>query len=185
MDIVISESSPEKFVSVWMSFVTFRICSREAKLKFREVEKIALKICLLNSHLSFYETRLNNKLLPILTNIFIYILSCFFLSKQNQLFFLRLKNIFFICCNTIFLHVLNEYGGLLLSHANLFWGISLTTAIFGEVFSGILDTNTHPHSFCSFLQKSLVYTRGKIVFRILVHYSNSFNEKQFLKKNFL
>ena len=30
-----------------------------AKLKFREVEKVALKICPLNSHLSFNETCLN------------------------------------------------------------------------------------------------------------------------------
>ena len=37
-------SSPEKFVSAWMSFVILRICSKEAKLKFREIEKVALKI---------------------------------------------------------------------------------------------------------------------------------------------
>ena len=55
MDIVISESSPEKFVSAWMSFVILRISSEGTKLKFREVEKVALKICLLNSHLSFDE----------------------------------------------------------------------------------------------------------------------------------
>ena len=59
MDIVISECSPEKFVSAWMSFVILRICSEEAKLKFPEVEKVALKICLLNSHLSFNETCLH------------------------------------------------------------------------------------------------------------------------------
>ena len=73
MDIVISENSPEKFVSAWMSFVILRICSKAAKLKFREVEKVALKICLLNSHLSFNEMRLNNKLLPKFMNIYVYI----------------------------------------------------------------------------------------------------------------
>ena len=69
MDIVISESSPEKLVSTWMSFVILRISSEAAKLKFREVEKVALKICFLNSHLSFNETCLNKKLLPTFTNI--------------------------------------------------------------------------------------------------------------------
>ena len=59
MDIVMSESSPEKFFSAWMSSVILRICSEAAKSKFREVEKVALKICLLNSHLSFNETCLN------------------------------------------------------------------------------------------------------------------------------
>ena len=74
MDIVISESSPEKLVSTWMSFVILRISSEAAKLKFREVEKVALKICFLNSHLSFNETCLNNKLLPTFTCIiYIYI----------------------------------------------------------------------------------------------------------------
>ena len=59
MDMVISESSPEKIVSAWMSFVILRICSEAAKLKFREVENVALKICLLNSHLSFNKPCLN------------------------------------------------------------------------------------------------------------------------------
>ena len=35
------------------------ICSEGAKLKFREVEEVDLKICLLNSHISFNETCLN------------------------------------------------------------------------------------------------------------------------------
>ena len=59
MDIVISESSPEKFVLTWMSFVILRISSEGTKWKFREIEKVALKICLLNSQLSFNETCLN------------------------------------------------------------------------------------------------------------------------------
>ena len=56
-----------------MSFVNLCIYSEDAKLKFREVEKVAQKICLLNSHLSFNETCLNIKLLPTFTNIYIYI----------------------------------------------------------------------------------------------------------------
>ena len=57
----------------WMSFVILRISSAGTKFKFREVEKVALKICLLNSPLSFNETCLNNKLLPTFTYIYIYI----------------------------------------------------------------------------------------------------------------
>ena len=34
MDIMLSESSPEKFVSAWMSFVILRMCSEGTKLKF-------------------------------------------------------------------------------------------------------------------------------------------------------
>ena len=73
MDIVISENTAEKFVSAWMSFVILRILSEGTKLKFREVEKSALKICLRNSHLSFDETCLNDKLLPTFTNIYVYV----------------------------------------------------------------------------------------------------------------
>jgi len=71
MDILISESSPGKFVSAWMSFVILRISLEGTKLKFREVEKVALKIFLLNSHLSLNETCLNNKLLLTFINIYI------------------------------------------------------------------------------------------------------------------
>ena len=42
-----------------MSFVILRISSERIKLKFREVEKVALNICLLNSRLSFNETCLH------------------------------------------------------------------------------------------------------------------------------
>ena len=44
MDAVISESSPEKFVSTWISFVILRISSKGTKLEFRKIEKAALKI---------------------------------------------------------------------------------------------------------------------------------------------
>ena len=59
MEVVKSESLPKKFVSTWMSFIILRISSEGTKLKFREIEKVALKICLLNSHLSFNETCMN------------------------------------------------------------------------------------------------------------------------------
>ena len=35
------ESSPEKFVLTWMSFVILRIPSERTKLMFRETEKVA------------------------------------------------------------------------------------------------------------------------------------------------
>ena len=78
MDIVISESSPEKLVSTWMSFVVLRISSEAVKLKFREVEKVALKICSLNSHLSFNETCLN-----IHIYIYIYLYMHFLVTSTN------------------------------------------------------------------------------------------------------
>ena len=81
MDIVISESSPEKFVSAWMmSLVILRISSERTKFKFREIEKVALKIYLLNSHISFNKTCLNNKLLSTFTNKYIYVYINVFLS---------------------------------------------------------------------------------------------------------
>ena len=72
LDVVISESSPEKYVSTWMSFVILRIPSEGTKLKFREIEKVALKICLLNSHISLNETCMNNILPPTSTNIILH-----------------------------------------------------------------------------------------------------------------
>ena len=42
VDVVKSESSPEKFVSTWISFVNLRISSVGTKLKFQEIEKVAL-----------------------------------------------------------------------------------------------------------------------------------------------
>ena len=59
IDVVIAESSPEKFVPTWKSFIIVGISSEGTKLKFRDIEKVALKICLLNSHLSFNETCMN------------------------------------------------------------------------------------------------------------------------------
>ena len=59
MDIELSESSPEKFLSTWLSFIVLRNAPDHIKLKFREVEKVALKIGNQSSHLSFNETRLD------------------------------------------------------------------------------------------------------------------------------
>ena len=65
------------YVPVYMSSVILCISSEGTKLKYREIEKVALKICLLNSLLSLNETCLNNKLLPTFTITHIYIsLSC-------------------------------------------------------------------------------------------------------------
>ena len=66
MDVVISGSLPEKFVSTWMSFVVLRISSEGTKLKFREIEQVALKICVLNSHLSYL--RISSKEIQRITN---------------------------------------------------------------------------------------------------------------------
>ena len=44
------------FLLLKISILFRRISSEGTKLKFREVEKVALKIYLLNSHLSFNET---------------------------------------------------------------------------------------------------------------------------------
>ena len=53
MDVIISESLPEKLVSTWMSIVILRISSKGTKMKFRVIEKVALEICLFDSRLSF------------------------------------------------------------------------------------------------------------------------------------
>ena len=67
---VIFESSQNKYLSLWLSFVILRISNEEIKLKFREIERISLKIVNLSCHLSFNETCFNNSLLPTYTNIY-------------------------------------------------------------------------------------------------------------------
>ena len=59
MNKVLFESSQNKFLSLWLSFVIFRISNEEIKLKFREIERLSLKIVNLSCHLSFNETCLN------------------------------------------------------------------------------------------------------------------------------
>ena len=43
----------------WMPLVILRISAEGTKLKYREIEIVALKICLLHNHLSFNETCMN------------------------------------------------------------------------------------------------------------------------------
>ena len=59
IDVVISKNSPEKFAPTWKSSINVRISPKGTKLIFRCIEKVALKICLLSSHLSFNETCMN------------------------------------------------------------------------------------------------------------------------------
>ena len=49
----------EFYIRLWLSFVILRISKEEIKLKFREIERISLKIVNLSCHLSFNETCLN------------------------------------------------------------------------------------------------------------------------------
>ena len=93
MDIVISESSPEKFVSAWIPFVILRISSEGTKLKFREVE-VALKICLLNSHLSFNETYLKFWIINCCPNSRLYI--CVVISCDAYAIYVFIYNVLFL-----------------------------------------------------------------------------------------
>ena len=65
-------SEETKSENGWMSFVIIRISSEGTKLNFREVEKVALKLCFLNCQLYFSETCFNKKLLSTFTNTYIY-----------------------------------------------------------------------------------------------------------------
>ena len=58
-----------KFLTLWYSKIAFRFLSDENKKIFRQLEKVSLKIISAQSHLSFNETCLNNKLLPKYTNV--------------------------------------------------------------------------------------------------------------------
>jgi len=53
----------------WLSFSILRTSHHAIKLKFREIEKISLKIAKTESHLSFNETCVINRLLPTYTNV--------------------------------------------------------------------------------------------------------------------
>ena len=60
-------------LSRWLSRCILRVTSEKIKLKFRQLEKCKLKNIKEKSHLVFNETCLNNNLLPVYTNIYIYI----------------------------------------------------------------------------------------------------------------
>ena len=60
-------------LSRWLSRCILRATNEEIKLKFRELEKYKLKNLKAKSRLVFNETCLNNNLLPVYKNIYIYI----------------------------------------------------------------------------------------------------------------
>ena len=62
-----------KFLIRWFSSTILRHSPRNIILKFRQIEKLLNKIVHLKGHLSFNETCFNNALLPVYTNIYIYI----------------------------------------------------------------------------------------------------------------
>ena len=61
------------FISTWLSRCILKTAALGMKAKFRELERLHLKIIKERSHLKFNEVCLNNDLLPIYTNIYIYI----------------------------------------------------------------------------------------------------------------
>ena len=88
--------------------------SEGTKLKFREVEKVALKICLLNSHLSFDETCLN--IYIYLYYVYIYSIEIkrgrifdkkiFYTSQKNLNAFFRNSEVLLKFCSIFFSQVL-------------------------------------------------------------------------------
>ena len=60
-------------LSRWLSRCILKVTSEKIKLKFRELEKYKMKNLRDKSDLIFNETCLNNNLLPVYTNISIYI----------------------------------------------------------------------------------------------------------------
>ena len=61
------------FISTWLSRCILKTAPLGMKAKFRELERLHLKIIKERSHLKFNEVCLNNALLPNYTNIYIYI----------------------------------------------------------------------------------------------------------------
>jgi len=53
----------------WLSLSILKTSPPSIKLKYREVEKIAIKLAKTESHLLFNETCLNNRLLPTYTKV--------------------------------------------------------------------------------------------------------------------
>ena len=62
-----------KYCSFWLSKVIFKLSKDEVKSKYRDIEKLSIKISEIRSHLSFNECCEINGLLPNYTNIYIYI----------------------------------------------------------------------------------------------------------------
>ena len=64
-----TESLLNKIATKWLSRIILRSPNRETLMKYREIEKIKLKMVHISSHLSFNETCIHNKLLPTYTDI--------------------------------------------------------------------------------------------------------------------
>ena len=59
------------FISQWLSRIILKVSQVDIKHKYRELEKITIKIIKDESHLAFNLACLQNNLLPIYTNIYI------------------------------------------------------------------------------------------------------------------
>ena len=81
MNKIIFESSPNKYLKLWLSFVMLKFCNEEVKLKSREMERISLKIVNLSCHLSLNETCLD-----------VYIFIRFLFKDSQVLCYKKFKN---------------------------------------------------------------------------------------------
>ena len=64
MNKVVFESSPNKYSSLWLSFVILEMSNEEVKLTFREIERISLKFLNLSLNktcLNIYKLHKKNK----------------------------------------------------------------------------------------------------------------------------
>jgi len=57
------------YFTQWFSLIILKICNSDELHKYRELERIKLKIVRNRSHLCFNETCINNKLLPTYTKV--------------------------------------------------------------------------------------------------------------------
>ena len=61
------------FISLWLSRIILKVAPKEVKLCFRKLESILSKVTEERTHLAFNEDCLQHQLLPISTNIYVYI----------------------------------------------------------------------------------------------------------------
>ena len=60
-------------LSLWYSKIVFKIANPEVKTKLRAIENVAIKLLQTRSHRQFNECCIINNLLPLYSNIYIYI----------------------------------------------------------------------------------------------------------------
>ena len=65
-------TATQKAITLWFSKIVLKIIPNDVKEVFRKYEKEARKLLTAHSHRNFNETCLNNNLLPIYSNIYIY-----------------------------------------------------------------------------------------------------------------